>query len=619
MLTLACNAKNNEPPPATSSARNLVIITIDTLRADHVGAYGYKDAHTPTLDRLAHDGVLFTHAYATAPITLTSHASLLTGRYPPGHGARHNGMRIDLKTPTLADTLSEAGFATAAFIAAYPLDRRFGLIKGFQTYGDRMPPARNGHAINERPGRAVVDEALAWLSPRLASLTARSGQPAGTRFFLWVHLFEPHAPYGDPADKRGLGARQRYDEEVAEADRQAGRLIDALSSVRTDTVIVAAADHGEAFGEHGEIGHSIFLYDTTLRVPLIISGPGVPNGRTIDDRVALIDVAPTVMRMLGVTPFDVDGIDLSPGFSGTALASRELYAESFAPLLDFGWSPLHALRSDRWKYIDAPKPELFDITRDPDEAHDLSGAEAKRVAEFREASARRSGPAMPDASGIDPEARARLQALGYAGGSASTRAATRADPKDRKEEAARLAQVTSGELTGKDLERALHAILASDPANPQANLRLGYALLESNKCKEAIPRFRSAIAAQLPSADAHLGLAGCQASERQFDAASATLRDAERIEPGNPVVSANLGLVLSDSGHPADAIEPLQRALTIDPDLHQARFGLAIAFARAGRRAEAAATAEELLRRLPPDAPQRPEVERLIRETKTTK
>src|SRR6185503_2106479 len=151
------------------------------------------------------------------------------------------------------------------------------------------------------------------------------------------------------------------------------------------------------------------------------------------------------------------------------------------------------------------------------------------------------------------------------------------------------------------------------------NLRLGYVLLESNKCKEAIPRFRSAIAAQLPSADAHLGLAGCQVSERQFDAASATLRDAERIEPGNPVVSANLGLVLSDSGHPADAIEPLQRALTIDPDLHQARFGLAIAFARAGRRAEAAAAAEELLRRLPPDAPQRPEVERLIRETKTTK
>ena len=606
LLLVACGTKSGEQPPQSSTtARNLVIITIDTLRADHVGAYGYTDAHTPTLDRLAHDGVLFTHAYATAPITLTSHASLMTGRYPPGHGARHNGMRIDLKTPTLADKLSEAGFATAAFIAAYPLDRRFGLIKGFQTYGDRMPPVRDGRVINERPGREVVDEALAWLSAH-----------AGTRFFLWVHLFEPHAPYGDPGDKRGLSARQRYDEEITEADKQAGRVIDALSPVRTDTVIVAAADHGEAFGEHGEIGHSIFVYDTTLRVPLIISGPGVPTGRTITDRVALIDVAPSVMRMLGVPPFDVDGIDLRPVFTGTGLTNRELYAESFAPLLDFGWSPLHTLRSDRWKYVEAPKPELFDTVRDPNEDHDLSSAEPKRVAEFHDAISRRTGPATADASGIDPEAKARLQALGYAGGSATATRGERADPKDRKEEAARLAQVTSGELRGKDLEPALRAILKSDPENPQANLRLGYVLVEANKCKEAIPRFRSAIAAHLPSADAHLGLAGCQVSDRQFDAAIATLRDAERIEAGNPVVTANLGLALSDSGHPTEAIAPLQRALTIDPNLHQARFGLAIAFARAGRRAQATATAEDLLRRLPPDAPQRGEVERLIRETR---
>jgi choline-sulfatase len=605
VLSIACGAKQHEPPAPTPSARNLVIITIDTLRADHVGAYGYKAAHTPTLDRLAQDGVLFTHAYATAPITLTSHASLMTGRYPPGHGARHNGIRIDLKTPTLADRLGEAGFATAAFVAAFPLDRRFGLIKGFQTYGDRMPPSRDGRAINERPGREVVDQALSWLASH-----------RGGRFFLWVHLFEPHAPYGDPADTRHLSAHQRYDEEVTEADRQAGRLIDAIAPVRTDTVIVAAADHGESFGEHGEIGHSIFVYDTTLRVPLIVCGPGVPSGRTADDPVALIDVAPTVMRMLGVALFDADGIDIRPAFNGSALPHRELYAESFAPLLDFGWSPLHTLRSDRWKFIDSPKPELFDIVADPGEEHELSQAEPKRVAEFHDASARRSGTAIPDVTAIDPDARARLQALGYASGSANTTRGNRADPKDKKAEAASLAQVTSGELHGAALERALRAILKSDPDNPQANLRLGYVLLDSNRCKDAIPRFQSAIAAHLPSADAHLGLAGCQVSERQFDSAIATLRDAERIEPGNPVVTANLGLVLSDSGHPREAIDPLQRSLTVDPDLHQARFGLAIAFARIGRRAEAASTADDLLRRLPPDAPQRAEVERLIRETR---
>jgi choline-sulfatase len=605
VLSIACGATQNEQPAASPPARNLVIITIDTLRADRVGAYGYKQAHTPTLDALAAQGVRFTHAYATAPITLTSHASLMTGRYPPGHAARHNGMRIDLKTPTLADKLAQAGFATAGFVAAYPLDRRFGLIKGFQTYGDRMPPSSNGRAVNERPGREVVDEALAWLASH-----------RDERFFLWVHLFEPHAPYGDPANSRGLSAAQRYDEEISEADRQAGRIVEALAPIRNETVIVAAADHGESFGEHGEVGHSIFLYDTTLRVPLIMTGPGVPAGRTIGDVAALIDVAPTVIAMLGVPPLDADGIDLRPAFDGAALPARELYAETFAPLLDFGWSPLHALRSGEWKYIDAPRPELFAIARDPMEEHDLSRTEVKRVTEFHEAVARHSGPSTPDSTAIDPEAKARLEALGYVGGSASPASANRADPKDKKEEAARLAQIASGELRGTALEDALRTVLASDARNPQANLRLGYVLLDSNRCREAIDRFQSAIAAHLPSADAHLGLAACHVSARQFAAAISTLRDAERVEPGNPVVIANLGLALSDSGHPAAAVDPLQRALTIDPDLHQARFGLAVAFARAGRPADAAAAAEELLQRLPPDAPQRGEVERLIRATK---
>jgi arylsulfatase A-like enzyme/Tfp pilus assembly protein PilF len=601
-----CGPTNGTAPAQqTAPARSLVVITIDTLRADHVGAYGYSAAHTPTLDRLAREGARFTHAYATAPITLTSHASLMTGRYPAGHGARHNGMRIDLKTPTLADTLGASGFTTAAFIAAFPLDRRFGLIKGFHTYGDRMPPGRNGRAINERPGREVVAEAIAWLASH-----------RDRRFFLWVHLFEPHAPYGDPSDPRHLPALARYDEEIAEADRQAGRLLDALEPVRGSTLIVAAADHGEAFGEHGEIGHSIFVYDTTLRVPLIVAGPGVSAGRTIDGRVSLIDVAPTVVHQLGLTRFDADGLDLSSALTGSTVPDRDLYAETFAPLLDFGWSPLHVVRSRQWKYIEAPRPELYDINRDPNEDHDLSQTERVTAAAFHDRVARQSTTTLQGSTAIDAEARARLQALGYLSGNPGPPQTNRADPKDKKEEAARLAEVTSGELTGKAHERALRAILATDPENPQANLRLGYVLLESNRCHDAIPRFQSAVAAHVPSADAHLGLAACEASERRFDAAAATLRAADRMEPDNPVVSANLGIVLSDGGHPADAIAPLQRALTIDPDLHQARFNLAIAFARLGRRGEAATTAEELLRRLPPDAPQRGEVERLIRATK---
>ena len=557
------------------------------------------------MDRLAREGTRFSRAFATAPITLTSHASLMTGRYPAGHGARHNGMRLDLTTPTLAEALKRAGFSTAAFVGAFPLDRRFGLIKGFETYGDRMPRGADGRPANERPGRAVADEALAWLD-----------RHRGRRVFLWVHLFEPHAPYGKVAALPRRPPQARYDDDVAEADAQAGRIVAALEPDRAGTLVVVAADHGEAFGEHGEIGHSIFVYDTTLRVPLIMAGPGVPKGQTVDGRVSLIDVAPTVMRLLGVPPLDADGIDLGPAINGAPMPARDLYAESFAPLLDFGWSPFRAIWSGTWKYIAAPRPELYDVGQDPGETHDVARTDAARAAALQAQVARYSGPEVIAQPDVDPETRARLMALGYTAGAASPAGAARPDPKDRREEAARLAQVISGELEGAALERALREILSADPQNPQANLRLGYVLLDSGRCRDAAPHFQSAIAAHLPSADAHLGLAACETAARRFEAAARTLRAAELVEPGNPVVMANLGLVLSDGGRPGDAVAPLQRALTLDPDLHQARFALAVAFARAGRRAEAAATAQELLRRLPRDAAQRAEVERLIRELK---
>ncbi|MEO5894169.1 MAG: sulfatase-like hydrolase/transferase [Vicinamibacterales bacterium] len=589
-------------PPA-AAAQNLLLVTIDTMRADRVGAYGDRSARTPTVDAIARRGVMFANAFAAAPITLPSHASLMTGRYPAGHGSRHNGMRIDLAVPTLADALSHAGFTTAAFVGAFPLDRRFGLIKGFRTYGDRMPRGIVGRPANERPGSAVVDEALVWMKQR---------QPG--RFFLWVHLFEPHAPYGDPRSRRAVTLR--YADEIAEADLQAGRLVSALGDAAGSTLVTVASDHGEAFGEHGEVSHSLFVYDTTLRVPLVMAGPGIKAGLRIDQPVGLIDVAPTVMRLLGLTPFDGDGIDLTAALAGGMAPDRVLYAESFAPLLDFGWSPLRAVREAGWKLIDAPRPELFAVGNDAAEANDRASAEAVRTAALKAQIARYSGAGITTLAKADPEAAARLQALGYVGGGAPGANGVRPDPKDRRELAARLAQIASGELRAGDLERALRAVIKADPANPQANLRLGYVLLESNRCADAIPRFQAAIAARLPSADAHLGLAACRASQRDFRGAAATLREAEGVEPGNPVVLANLGLVESDGGRPEAAVDPLQRALTIDPDLHQARFALAIAFARIGRRDEALSTADELLQRLPPDAPQRGEIQRLIASLK---
>jgi len=615
LCLLAACGRGTPPAPAPAAKPNVLLITIDTLRADRVGAYGYTAARTPALDALAREGTRFTHAYATAPITLTSHASLMTGRYPPGHGARHNGLRVDLAVPTLAEAFARDGASTAAFVAAFPLDRRFGLIKGFQTYGDTMPRDAAGRQANERPGRAVTDDALAWLASHRQS-----------RFFLWVHLFEPHAPYGNPADpaqaRRPIA--ERYDEDVAEADAQAGRLIAAVKAIGLPALIVASADHGEAFGEHGEISHSLFTYDTTLRVPLILGGPGVGAGEAFDGDVSLVDVAPTIASLAGLGPFDSDGRPLPVSQSkGSARASasprdglgrdaRALYAESFAPLLDFGWAPLRTVRADHWKYIAAPKPELFDLARDPGETKNLVASEPALAADLaRRVDAISDTSIAGGASVADPDVRARLQALGYLSGR-PVPGRDRPDPKDRRDLAAKMAEVTSGDVQGPALERALRDILRLDPGNPQANVRLGYVLMNGGRCRDAIARFTAAIDAHLPGTDALLGRAGCEIALKQPAAARATLTHALEIEPDSAVINANLGLLTSDTGAPGAAIPYLQRALTLDPDLHQARFGLAIAFARIDRRSDAAREAEELLRRLPPGAPQRDEVQRLL-------
>ena len=616
----ACSHEASPTKDAPAAVHNVLLITIDTLRADHVGAYGYRSARTPALDALARDGVRFDRAYATAPITLVSHASLLTGRLPPGHGARHNGIRIDPATPTLPEAFARSGFATGAFVAAFPVDRRFGLNKGFQAYGDTMPRDANGHLANDRPGRMVVDEAIAWLDAH------RSG-----RFFVWVHLFEPHAPYGNPANpaQAARPAIDRYDDDVAEADAQTGRLIAALGDRRSETLIVAAADHGEAFGEHGEISHSLFVYDTTLRVLLIANGPGVDRGRVIADQVSLIDVAPTIASLAGLPKFDADGLVLElrtsgPGRRASDLGGlptdharettdvRSLYAESFAPLLDFGWSPLRTIRRGDWKYIAAPRPELYDLAADPGETQNLVDDQPARAADLaRQVDAISSATLPAGAPSTDREALARLRALGYISGPHSD-GTGRVDPKDRREIAARIAEVTSGELQGPRLERALRDILRDDRDNPQANLRLGYALLGSDRCPEAMKRFDRAIAGHLPGADAYLGRARCELEAKDVTAARGSLNSALAAEPDNPVVLANLGILLSDYGEPIRGIPLLQRAVVIDPDLHQARFSLAIAYARVNRRADAAKEAQELLRRLPPNAPQRPEIERLL-------
>jgi choline-sulfatase len=625
-LALSCGGS----APAKPGPRNVLLITIDTLRADRVGAYGYARARTSTLDALAKNGVTFERAFAAAPITLPSHATLLTGRYPPGHGARDNGLHLTAGVPTLATALHAKGFATAAFVAAFPLDHQFGLDRGFDVYGDRMPRSADGKLANERPAADVVNDAIAWLgqnselrtqnseptTPNAERRTANGAKP----FFLWVHMFEPHAPYGDPSS--GRSTADRYDDEIATADREAGRLIAALGPAAASTLIAVAGDHGEAFGEHGEYAHSIFVYDTTLHVPLVLSGPGVAAGTRVAAPVTLADVAPTMMRLLGFEAMkDVDGIDLSSGLSDPQSAlripqSRELYAESFAPFVEFGWAPLRAVRSGAWKLIAAPKAELFNVDTDPGEQTNAIAAQAEVAHRLESRVARYSGDTLNATAAIGGEAGQRLRALGYSAPAPTSRQSSvgsRPDPKDRKELAGRIAQVTSGELSGAALLKALEGIVRDDPRNGQAHLRLGYALIEAGNCARAEPEFTAAIDGGLPGTDAQLGLATCLGRRNDVAGAERVLRDAQRREPDSPVIAANLGLVFASRNDWPAAIRELTAAIAKDPALLEARFNLALVYAKAGRRSDAAAAARDLLTRLPANAPQRPEVERLLR------
>ena len=594
LVVLGCSSAST-PPPSQAGPRALLLITIDTLRADHVGSYGYRNAHTPTLDAIARDGLRYQNAFAAAPITLTSHASLMTGRYPPGHGARHNGIAVNPTVPTLATTLKAAGFTTAAFVSAFPLDKRFGLNRGFDVYDDELPRSSDGRPLNERPGSETVSRAAAWLQGH-----------RDQRFFLWVHLFDPHAPYGDPTS--GKTAIQRYDEEITAADREAGRLIAALGPAAPLTIIVATADHGEAFGEHGELGHSLFVYDTTLHVPLMMKGPGIAAGQTSNDSVSLIDVAPTMLSKLDLAAMDSDGQVLTSPTSPT----RPIYAETFAPLFDFGWAGLRSVRTGNWKYIAAPKPELYDLSADASESTNHVGDDPQRAAQLDAQVAKWSGPEPGTAKVSSPEVIARLQSLGYLHGSGISAGRVRPDPKDRVALSARLSSVMAGEVQGEALISTLEAILKDDPENPQAHLRLGYAELDRDQCAKAEPHFRAAITGHIPTADAGLGLAQCRGKAGDLKGAAEALAAAKSAEPESPLVSANIGLLALEQGNVPTAIAELKEALNRDPSLLQARFALARALARSGDRDGARAEAERLLAALPANAPQRPEVERLL-------
>ena len=353
---------------ATAAAPNFLLVTIDTLRADRVGAYGYVAAQTPALDRLAREGALVEDAVVQVPQTRPSHASILTGRYPYEHRIRDNySSPLDRKVPTLATLLKARGYATAAFIGAYPVARTSGLDQGFDVYDDPFgagESATTRRSAQERSAEKVADAAIAWLGERRAK-----------PFFAWVHFFDPHAPYEAPAPFGARFAKSPYDGEVAYADSQLGRLLEWLdrSGVRGQTLVLVTSDHGESLGEHGEDEHMIFVYDATLRVPMLASWPGrIPSGVRLKGQLRSIDIVPTALELLGLPPVPTSGASRSEALlTGSRIPDNESYAESLYGNIHHGWAPLYSLRGEGFKFIDAPRPELYHLVNDPGETRNL--------------------------------------------------------------------------------------------------------------------------------------------------------------------------------------------------------------------------------------------------------
>jgi arylsulfatase A-like enzyme/Tfp pilus assembly protein PilF len=405
LATSGCPLGPRTPRP------NLLLITIDTLRADHLGTQGSELKATPRLDRLAREGRQFTRAYSATPITLPSHASILTGLNPPEHGVRHNGVyKLPAQIDTLAERLHAAGYQTAAVVGAYVLEAATGLDQGFDLYDAEMPKHSSGPTgYDERKASQVTQRASHVLS--------QMEEP----FFLWVHYYDPHAEYAAPEPFAGRYPDHPYAGEVAYTDSEVGKLLDQLSeSDLANTLVIATADHGESLGEHGEATHSYTLYDSAIAVPLIFRGPGVPVGTRVDALVSNVAITPTALSLLGLTAETAPAaLDLSVHWGPTtAPAGRGVYSETLATKIDYGWAELYALRRGDWLYVDAPRPELYDRREDPKQLNNLlkdSEPFQDPVRELQAAlSGMRSREGPKETRRLDPESLQRLQRLGYA-------------------------------------------------------------------------------------------------------------------------------------------------------------------------------------------------------------
>lgn len=638
--TAACGQKRLDLPQAPD--KNVLIITIDTLRGDALGCYGGL-ARTPNIDRAAAEGIRFAFAHAQTVVTLPSHASILTGTYPFQHGYRENsGYRLKPGMPTIATLLKSQGFATGAFVGAFPLDARFGLTAGFDVYDGRFDDlSGGGFIIAERPATSVVSLANAWIRAQ-----------EHNRWLAWVHVYEPHAPYRPPPPFDREYADRPYFGEVAAVDQALGPLFDLVRGSSRPTLLVITGDHGEGLGDHGESTHGLFAYESTLRIPLIIAElkrgtqstqrpqrkpffaalaafafERDPGGEVSDEAARHVDIVPTILDALQIAPPpELPGHSLRRRVDREGGTERPSYFEAMSPMLDYGWAPLTGVVAGRQKYIDLPVTELYDLAPDPAEQRNLSvGApERQRVLAARLGAFHAPLPGAPGTE--DPEVARRLQSLGYVSGGAAPKAHyTEADdPKrlvdvDQKmhdavaldEEGRTPAAI---ELYRQVLARrpdmmaaarhlafdywrigktplaidTLRAALRAGPT-PGAQIQLGTYLTEVGQFPEALTLLERAAAAD-PTLDAlnALGIAYAR-SDRTADALAVFARSLT-IDPDNPMTHENIGAIHLDAGKLGLAREEFERALRSNPRSAQGHAGLATVAFKAGDRTTALAS-----------------------------
>jgi tetratricopeptide (TPR) repeat protein len=564
---------------------NVLLITLDTVRADRLGTYGYAAARTPNLDALAQRGVRFDDAVTVAPITGPAHAAILTGLQPARYAVRDNATTpLPDEAVTLAEMLAPRGFATGGFIGAFILDRAYGFAQGFETFKSGFTRVDSGTEANtSRPGNAVVDEAVAWLS------TVSTDRP----FMGWVHLYDAHVDYSPPPP-----FSQDYDGEVAFVDQQVGRLVEALRSrgALEKTLIIAVGDHGESLGDHGEEEHGVFIYDSVLRVPLILSGPGMKAGHLVSEQVRVTDVVPTILGSLGVQPAaPLDGESLAVLLQGGARTSPPpAYAESYYPKLHYGWSELRAIRADGWKAIDAPKPELYNLREDPKELDNRYGSQKaladRMIGEAARLERELTGGRALAVTKPDPETVERLRSLGYVGSSAPLPAGVRgADPKDRIAQQQEYNDLASAAIDDLRSGRPAAAIpkfkrlLAMNERAFDLHQFLGEAYEATGRIDEALGEFAYAALLNPTSLTPLISAADVHLKRGDIAAARKRLADAARVQEQSYHVQFLTGRIDEREGRLPGALAAYERAVALNGATPQARARLAALAARLSR------------------------------------